>query len=135
MPEVVAEDFRRSARAVPASVTSLRQGVVSFARARGADDGVAQKLALAVGEGLNNVVMHAYVGIPTGRIHVHAWCDPKRHLLVQISDDGLGMLPRTDSPGLGLGVSIMAQAAEDVHLASRGDGPGTTLSLRFNLGH
>lgn len=134
MPRVSTAEFRRSARAVPAAVTSLRQSVVSFARAQGADDALLQKLALAVGEGINNVVMHAYVGIPIGQVHVHARRAGQGRLLVQISDDGLGMIPRTDSPGLGLGVPIMAQAAEDVRVASRADGPGTMLMLRFDLG-
>jgi anti-sigma regulatory factor (Ser/Thr protein kinase) len=43
------------------------------------------------------------------------------------------MVPRADSPGLGLGIPLMAQMADDLHVANRGDLPGTMVSLRFTL--
>jgi len=43
------------------------------------------------------------------------------------------MVPRPDSPGLGLGLSIMAQMADEVRVANGHDRPGTTVSMRFSL--
>lgn len=90
-------------------------------------------MALAVAEGLNNVVVHAYVDRGEGPVHVEAWIDGDAHLYVRICDEGVGMVPRPDSPGLGLGLSLMVQMADDIHVANRHDAPGTLVSLRFTL--
>ncbi|MGN6167125.1 MAG: hypothetical protein ACTHQQ_03015 [Solirubrobacteraceae bacterium] len=42
-------------------------------------------------------------------------------------------MPRPDSPGLGVGLSIMAQMADEVRVANRHDRTGTVVSMRFSL--
>ena len=125
--------LHRSVKAEAAVITELRHEVVAYAEQLGADPGTSQSVALAVGEALNNVVMHAYVDSDTGPVHIQAWEDPRGRLVVDIADEGIGMVPRPDSPGLGLGLPLMAQMADDVHVATRQEGPGTMVSLRFTL--
>ena len=79
---------------------------------------------------MTNVVLHAYPGEP-GEVHVRVERSG-RTLRVVVSDDGSGMLPRPDSPGLGLGLPLIAQLVDglDVHRRERG---GTELCMRFEL--
>ena len=92
-----------------------------------------QSIRLAVGEALTNVVMHAYVGGQPGMMLVRAWVDEDEHFNVQVLDEGHGLIPRADSPGLGLGMGLMAQMSDDFRVANREGTPGTTVSLRFTL--
>lgn len=64
---------------------------------------------------------------------VQAWLDEEEHLTVRVLDDGRGLVPRLDSPGLGLGLGVMAQMADDFRVANREGRPGTIVSLRFSL--
>ena len=50
---------------------------------------------------------------------------------VSVDDDGLGMRPRLDSPGVGLGLPLIADLADRVEITSRG--PGTRIAARFTL--
>lgn len=127
-----AKRFMRSATARAEVIRGLRAGVVDYAREAGADDEACQQVALAVSEALNNAVVHAYVGREVGPIHVEVWSD-ERDLFARIRDEGLGMVPRADSPGLGFGLPLMAQMADDLHVANRPDAAGTAVSLRFSL--
>jgi anti-sigma regulatory factor (Ser/Thr protein kinase) len=128
------ECFRRSAPALPEVISGLRHEIVAFARRLGADDDLCQNLALAVGEGLNNTAIHAYPDGKTGLVHVEAWHDQHEQLFVRIKDEGVGMVPRPDSRGLGLGLPLMAQMADEVQVADRDDVPGTMVLLRLSLG-
>jgi anti-sigma regulatory factor (Ser/Thr protein kinase) len=125
--------FVRSRPARPGVVRELRAELVAYASLVGADEAVCQNVALAVAEGLNNVAVHAYAGREAGPVHVEAWPDRDGHLLVRIDDEGMGIVPRTDSPGLGLGLALMAQMADDVRVANRDGGAGATVSMRFTL--
>jgi len=50
-----------------------------------------------------------------------------------VLDEGHGLIPRADSPGMGLGLGLMAQMADDFRVANREGTPGTSVSLRFSL--
>ena len=51
---------------------------------------------------------------------------------VVVSDDGLGMLPRLDSPGLGVGLPFIAETTDSLDIVS-GEGGGTVLRMSFRL--
>ena len=45
-------------------------------------------------------------------------------LVVDVRDNGRGMVPRLDSPGLGLGLPLIAQLTDVLEILDRGDRPG-----------
>ncbi len=77
--------------------------------------------------------MHAYVDIERGAMTVRAWLDEDGRFTVRIHDDGRGLVPRTDSQGLGVGLGVIAQMADDSRVANRVGTPGTRVSMRFAL--
>jgi anti-sigma regulatory factor (Ser/Thr protein kinase) len=119
--------------AAPSAIAQLRQELAHFAQGAGASPETRDAVKLALSEALTNVVVHAYVGTQPGPMIVEAWTDEHGHLLVLVRDEGVGMVPRPDSPGLGLGLSIMAQMADEVRVANRPDRTGTLVSMRFSL--
>ena len=104
---------------------------MSFAARNGASERQCEDVALAVSEALSNAVLHAYVGCESpGEMQVEAWVDSDG-LQIAVSDDGIGMLPRPDSPGLGLGLALIGQVADAVRVESRGTAPGVRLCMTF----
>jgi anti-sigma regulatory factor (Ser/Thr protein kinase) len=124
-------ELREQRPARGANIAPLRQAVVDFARVHGASYDELEDIAVAVSEALTNVVVHAYVGRDSpGVVAVHAWMS-QRQLQVVVCDEGVGMRPRTDSPGLGFGLSIIYRIAQQVHIA---DTPsGVRLRMTFAI--
>jgi anti-sigma regulatory factor (Ser/Thr protein kinase) len=118
-------------RAEPEAVAHARQALREFARAAGADQEQVDAVRLAGSEAVTNAVVHAYRGEP-GEIHVTA-AIVSDELWVLIADDGCGMEPRTDRPGLGLGLGLIAQVADELAIVPRARG-GTELRMRFGIG-
>jgi anti-sigma regulatory factor (Ser/Thr protein kinase) len=111
------------------AVAGVRREAVGYAREHGAldPDGV----ALALSEALTNAVLHAYPDARRpGTVEVVAQRHPDDGLQVEVCDDGRGMTPRADSPGAGLGLSIIAQLAERFEVQAR-PGGGTRLRMVF----
>ena len=52
-------------------------------------------------------------------------------LVIDVCDDGVGMGPRDDSPGLGLGLRIIAFVTDAYTFVPTDDG-GTWVSMRFD---
>lgn len=123
--------LHRSMAAVPASVPALRSAVAAFARASGVREPLLSSVKLAVSEAVTNAVVHAYVGLRPGPVRLDAWLEDD-DLLVEISDDGGGMMPRLDSPGLGVGLPFIAETADalDISASPRG---GAQLRMTFQL--
>jgi len=129
---VVADRFKTCGLARPDEVGRLRREVTGYVEQLGAPETVVDDVRLAVSEALANVVLHAYVGRDPGVMTAEAWCDAD-DLLVRICDEGHGLVPRLNSPGLGVGISLMASTADDFSVANRNGTPGTIVSLRFSL--
>ena len=127
---VTAEPFKGTWPAVPEAVADLRRRVACVARKAGAPPKAVSSIKLAVSEAATNVVLHAYPGEP-GQVHVRVECAGQT-LRITVSDDGSGMLPRPDSPGLGLGLPLIAQLVDGLDV-SRRNGGGTELCMRFEL--
>lgn len=114
----------------PTSVPQARRALERLAVDAGACSGVVDALRLAVSEACTNVVLHAYRDREPGRMHVLASLDG-RTLRVVVCDDGGGVRPRTDSPGLGLGLSLIAAMADDLQIEAE-DG-ANRVAMRFCL--
>ena len=125
--------FGRTVPAVPANVASLRHAVVGLAEAAGAPDPVRTDLALAVGEACANVVVHAYPPGDIGPLIVQATVVEDREIVVTIVDQGQGMTPRPDSPGLGLGLPLIANLSDRLEIQDGPDGVGTQVEMVFSL--
>jgi serine/threonine-protein kinase RsbW len=85
---------------------------------------------LAVTEACTNVVVHAYGGAE-GPMALRASVEG-RTLRITVADRGRGILPRADSPGLGLGLPLIATLAESLELGTS-DGEETEVRMTFRL--
>ena len=116
--------------ATPSSVARGRAKLADFAAQAGATPSQVHSVRLAASEAMTNSVLHAYRGGP-GLIYVNA-AVASGELWILISDDGCGLEPRADRPGLGLGLGLISQVSDDFALVSRATG-GTEVRIRFNL--
>src|SRR4051794_34157128 len=116
----------------PENVARLRHGVTRFARQAGASDRLRRKVALAVSEACTNAVVHAYRCGPRGSVAVRAMRRGGR-LCVEVADEGEGVRPRTDSPGVGLGTPLMAILADSLEISDNPAGHGTVVRLTFGM--
>ena len=118
--------------AVAASVSEARNAVSAFAEAAGATSDALAAVSLAVSEAVTNAVLHAYLDRDQpGPVEVRARCEAMQ-VVVEVADEGRGMLPRTDSPGLGLGLPLIAQMTSSLEVHDR-DGGGTEIRMAFAL--
>lgn len=87
-------------------------------------------------EAVSNSVIHAYPDDRArGAVTVVAWTD-RDAIVVTVCDEGRGMVPRDDSPGLGLGLPLIARVTERFEIEDRTPDPGVRLRMRFSLrGH
>ena len=89
-------------------------------------------MRLAVTEAVTNAVVHAYrdrgAAEEPGRIRV-ALAMSEDAACVVVADEGLGMAPRPDSPGLGLGLSLIATMCDELQIDERV--AGTRVRMRF----
>jgi anti-sigma regulatory factor (Ser/Thr protein kinase) len=117
--------------AVPGSVPTARRSVLTHLSAVQTSDPPLSDIGLAVSEAVTNVVHHAYVGQEPGPVRVRiAICPPEIEVMVQ--DEGSGMVPRPDSPGLGLGMPLIATVSDRFDVRAR-PGGGTRLCIWFSL--
>lgn len=120
--------------AVPSSVPVARHALRAFLEAAGVDEATGMQVALAATEAVSNVVVHAYRDTEAqGEVAVGA-CVAGSQLTVTVADDGCGLKPRPDSPGLGLGISLMShQAAELTFVVPPQREAGTEVRMCFEL--
>jgi anti-sigma regulatory factor (Ser/Thr protein kinase) len=119
-------------RAESESVPRARHAVTGFAREHGVPSSILGEIALAVSEACTNVVLHAYRDDATpGEFSVDLAL-ARESLSIRVRDEGLGMRPRADSPGLGLGLPIIATTTDGFAVEPGEDG-GTELRMRFDL--
>ena len=125
--------FGRTVPAVPENVAPLRHSVVDLAARHGASDAVQTDVALAIGEACANVVVHAYPPGDIGPLVVHAEIRKGGEIMITVIDQGQGMTPRPDSPGLGLGLPLIANLSDRLEIQDGPDGVGTELCMAFRL--
>jgi serine/threonine-protein kinase RsbW len=88
-------------------------------------------IRLAVSEACTNVVVHAYPDGQEGPMEVLAGLLGDE-LTVVVRDEGPGITPRPDSPGLGLGLPLIASLAETVQLG-HDEHQRTEVRMTFSL--
>src|SRR5215212_8533243 len=108
--------FEATIRGTPSGVRALRRQI----------SGVAD-VQLAVTEAATNAVVHAYA-TTTGDVTVTAAVH-EGELAIVIADTGGGLVERSDSPGLGVGLSIIATVADEMRIVS--DAGGTKIHMTF----
>jgi anti-sigma regulatory factor (Ser/Thr protein kinase) len=118
---------------VPEAIAEARRATRGVAERYGADEAVVAAVALCVSEAFSNAILHAYRG-RHGEIEIEAY-KPDGYLCIYVRDHGVGMRPRSDSPGAGLGLPLITKLASGFTIRSaRGDSAGTELAMRFDLG-
>lgn len=130
----LASRFDRALPAEPASVPVLRAALTTWAQELDLGAETLSAVRLTVTEAVTNAVLHAYVGRPPGDVRVLAETS-RGQLLVRIIDEGNGLGPRHDSPGLGLGLPMMGRLATQVDLTAGPGGLGTEVRLAFHVAH
>jgi len=113
------------------NVAVVRHALGGLAEALDVGEQALADIKLAVTEACTNVVIHAYDGAELGALEVAASIDD-RMLTVAIRDHGRGIVPRPDSPGLGLGLPLIATLAESLELGS-GTTDHTEVLMTFRL--
>jgi anti-sigma regulatory factor (Ser/Thr protein kinase) len=107
----------------------MRRDVAAFATRAGMGERGVGDIRLAVSEAATNAVVHGYRG-NEGTLVVNAQIDG-HDLVVTVSDTGLGLSPRPDSPGLGLGMPLMASVTSSFTVVSTGS--GTEVHMTFAM--
>lgn len=126
----VTESLSVTYDAVPGSVAQARTALVEFADRVGATAAEIDAVRLAASEAVTNAVLHAYRGA-AGQVHVTAAL-AGRELWLLVADDGGGLQPAADRPGLGLGLGLISQLSDEMAIVARACG-GTEVRIRFDL--
>ena len=125
----MATRFEATYEAAPEVVGAVRNQLAAIARDCGLDEQQIGDVRLAVSEAATNALIH---GCATREDAQHIHVEAERvgsELVIAIADDGDGMHPRADSPGLGLGLSLMATVSDRLEILQ--DEPGTKVRLAF----
>ena len=104
--------------------------MAGFALAAGASGEQLDAIRLAASEAITNAVLHAYEET-LGTVQISASCT-LGELWLLISDDGVGLRSGSTRGGLGLGLAVIAQLADDFQIVRRSTG-GTELEMRFRF--
>jgi anti-sigma regulatory factor (Ser/Thr protein kinase) len=112
------------------NVAVVRHAFGGLGEALDVDDQTLSDIKLAVTEACTNVVIHAYNG-DDGPLEVDATVEERR-LTIVVRDRGIGIVPRADSPGLGLGLPLIATLAESLELGKDAE-DHTEVRMTFRL--
>jgi anti-sigma regulatory factor (Ser/Thr protein kinase) len=123
-------DLELSLPARAENVAVVRHAIGGLGDVLDVDDQVLSDIKLAVTEACTNVVVHAYPGAegPMG-LRASVLDD---HVAIVIHDHGRGIVPRADSPGLGLGLPLIATLADSLELGT-GEAEETEVRMTFAL--
>ena len=125
-----AVDMCRRVPATSVEVAGLRHAVLASAAAHAIPQAFLDDIALAVSEACANVVMHAYPDAATaGPLTVETYHE-NREFVVVVSDEGVGFSPRTDSPGLGLGLALISRLTRRLEITANTP-RGARLTMAF----
>ena len=129
--ETEAPDLELTLPARAENVAVARHAIGGLGDVIDVSDQTLADVKLAVTEACTNVVVHAYPA-GDGPMGVRATVNDDL-LRIVIIDRGRGILPRADSPGLGLGLPLIATLAESLELGT-GTNEETEVRMTFRLG-
>jgi serine/threonine-protein kinase RsbW len=129
--ETQAPDLELTLPARAENVAVARHAIGGLGDVIDVSDQTLADVKLAVTEACTNVVVHAYPN-GDGPMGVRATVNDDL-LRIVIIDRGRGILPRADSPGLGLGLPLIATLAESLELGT-GTNEETEVRMTFRLG-
>lgn len=112
------------------NVAVIRHAFGGLGEALALPDQLLSDIKLAVTEACTNVVIHAYPD-GEGPMEVRAAL-ADRELSIVVRDEGRGVVPRADSPGLGLGLPLIATLTESLELGT-GDDAATEVRMTFRM--
>jgi len=124
-------DFELKLPAFAENVAVVRHAIGGLAEVMVIDEQTLADIKLAITEACTNVVIHAYDDGEDGLLEVDASVQDAC-LSVVIRDNGRGIVPRPDSPGLGLGLPLIATLAETLELG-KDDVEHTEVRMTFRL--
>ena len=124
-------DFELKLPAYAENVAVVRHAIGGLAEVMVMDEQTLADIKLAITEACTNVVIHAYDDGEDGLLEVDASVEDEL-LSVVIRDSGRGIVPRPDSPGLGLGLPLIATLAETLELG-KDDVDHTEVRMTFRL--
>jgi serine/threonine-protein kinase RsbW len=128
--ETVSERVEIEIAAAASGVPLVRHALRGLLAGLDVPDDVIADIALAVTEACTNAVVHAY---PNGGGTINVTASHRDgELDVAVRDRGGGMSPRVDTPGLGVGLPVIAAIARSVAIGSP-DGGGTEVRMQFAL--
>lgn len=113
------------------NVPVVRHALRGLLEAAGIADDRIGDIALAVTEACANAVLHAYPD-HDGTFEVAATLPVEGPLTVTVRDHGAGLTPRVDSPGLGVGLPVMAAIADSLEIDTP-SGAGTIVRMTFHV--
>jgi anti-sigma regulatory factor (Ser/Thr protein kinase) len=128
--EMVSERVEIEIAAAAPGVPLVRHALRGLLSGLEVSDEVTADIALAVTEACTNAVVHAYPE-SGGTIHVTA-SHVDGILAVIVRDHGGGMSARVDTPGLGVGLPVIAAIAQSVEIGTP-EGGGTEVRMHFAL--
>jgi serine/threonine-protein kinase RsbW/stage II sporulation protein AB (anti-sigma F factor) len=111
------------------SVARLREAVADFAFEGGVREPWLSDIRLAVSEAVTNAVMHAFRRRADGTVIASVTMRDPEWLEVRVTDNGSGMAPRNDSPGIGLGLSLIRHLTDQFEHRRPPGSTGTELSV------
>jgi serine/threonine-protein kinase RsbW len=124
-------DMKLTLPARAENIAIVRHAFGALGEAFDVDAQTLSDIRLAVTEACTNVVVHAYPDGREGPLEVLASLFEEQ-LTVLVRDEGHGVTPRPDSPGLGLGLPLIASLAESVQLG-RDENERTEVRMTFSL--
>jgi len=113
------------------NIAIVRHALGALGETYALDTQTLSDIRLAVTEACTNVVVHAYPDGGEGPMEVLATLLGDE-LTVVVRDEGRGVGPRPDSPGLGLGLPLIASLAESLQLGRDAE-DRTEVRMTFSL--
>jgi anti-sigma regulatory factor (Ser/Thr protein kinase) len=125
-------DMELSLPARAENIALIRHALGALGETLTVEEQLLADMRLAITEACSNVVVHAYANREPGPLQIDATLHEDDRLTVVVRDEGPGIVPHPGSPGLGLGLPLIASLSESVELG-RDAQDRTEVRMTFSL--